>query len=711
MDFFFHPQGIALIGASQDPRKGGYIISHNILKGYQGGFYPVNPKYQEIAGHKCYPTVLEVPDPVDLAIIFIPAPLVPGAVEQCIQRGLKGAIIESGGFAESGPEGMIRQEKLAVLAQRHGFRIWGPNCMGLVDVPNKQVFSFVSPIIWDSGMIPGQVSLIVQSGMLSAGFLTDIMSNRLMGISKACSIGNKMDINECDLLEYLIQDPQTEAIALYLESIPQGRRFTELCAKSSKPVVVLKGGKSPQGAKAALSHTASLAGHGGVVDGALKQAGIVQAKDFRQLLHLAHTLASHPKVPQESQGRIAVLTYSGGAGIVSTDFMQEMDICLAELDSQTKDSLAHIFPDWMPVGNPIDLWPAIERHGGEVVLKAALQAIMMDPGVDGFLLHLYAGSRVLDFPVDKLADFARQKPGTIWVMGPRTETLTFREKALRFGLPVFDELYRAVECLNIIFARNGQWLFDNQQNKILFSQASKAMDNKLQSGYRTQGSKNAKPSLSPWLPSQTIMDEVQAKMILKKCKVPTVKETIVETQAEAVSFAEKNGLPVVLKGLKPGEIHKSEQGLVLLGLTTLEKVHRGYGELKKKLNGKGRILIQEQVTSDLELIVGYLLDPQFGPTVMIGLGGIFAEVLKDMVFALAPLSQSQARQMIAGIKNQSLLSGIRGREKVDLEALAQVLVEVGKLGTSYPAIKEIDINPLVISQGKPVAVDATIITS
>ncbi len=322
MDFFFKPRGVAVIGASANPVKGGHFILKNVINGFKGGIYPVNPGYTEIEGLTCYPSVSEVPDPLDLAIIFVPGPAVPAIVRECAERGIQGVMIESAGFAEIGDNGKHLQEQLVAIRTETGIRIWGPNCMGLVDAVNKQVFSFVLPSIWEGGLVTGDVSLVVQSGMLSAGFLIDIMSHATMGISKACSLGNKVDVDECDILEYLIDDPETGVIGLYLESIQNGRRFVELSRRSSKPIVVLRGGKSRKGARAALSHTASLAGNNAVVSGALAQVGVVEANDFKQMMDLCRTLSDYPAIPTNGAGRVAILTMSGAAGILSSDFIE-----------------------------------------------------------------------------------------------------------------------------------------------------------------------------------------------------------------------------------------------------------------------------------------------------------------------------------------------------------------------------------------------------
>jgi acyl-CoA synthetase (NDP forming) len=269
MDFFFNPRAVAVVGASAVPTKGGYTILKNLVNGFKGAIYPINPRYREIEGLRCYESVRQVPTPVDLAIVFVPADRVPGVVAECAECKIPGIMVQSAGFAETGSKGKDLQETVKTLCRDAGIRLWGPNCMGLLDAVHGHVFSFVSPVIWEEGLLAGKVSLIVQSGLLSAGFMIDMMTHGTMGISKACSIGNKADVDECDVLAYLLDDPDTGSIGLYLESIPDGRRFMELCRRSRKPIAVLKGGQSRKGAKAALSHTASLAGDGAVIRGAL----------------------------------------------------------------------------------------------------------------------------------------------------------------------------------------------------------------------------------------------------------------------------------------------------------------------------------------------------------------------------------------------------------------------------------------------------------
>ena len=456
MDFFFNPEGIAVIGASANPLKGGYHILKNLLLGYKKRIYAVNPGYPEIDGLKCYASVLDVPDPVEMAIVFVPAAFVPKVLSQCAQRGIKGVMIQSAGFAESGEGGQALQAEIQRICLETGMRLWGPNCMGMVDAVHGRVFSFMLPNFLEDGLTPGGVSLIVQSGMLSAGFLIDIMTHGKMGISKACSIGNKVDVDECDVLEYLIDDSDTSTIGLYLESIPDGRRFTDLCRQSQKPIVVLQGGKSKKGAEAAMSHTASLAGNSAVASGILKQVGAIEANDFKQMMDLCRALSDYPTITTKGDGRVAVLTMSGAAGILSSDFIEPLGLAVADLSRDTIKALKQVYPEWMPVSNPVDLWPAVELNGRKNVYKTAFQAVCSDPNVDAVLFHSFIGGIASEANITGLVEIARAtaKPLFGWVMGKRDEVHEFRMHTRELGVPVFPELYRAVECMAAVFKRS-----------------------------------------------------------------------------------------------------------------------------------------------------------------------------------------------------------------------------------------------------------------
>jgi acetyltransferase len=696
MNFFFDPDGIAVVGATPNPLKGGYAIFKNLVIGYKGNVYPVNPSYKEVEGIPCYPSVSAIPGHVDLAIVFIPARLVPATIEDCAAKGVAGVMIESGGFAETGHDGDFLQRSLKDISKRTGIRLWGPNCMGLVDAVRGYVFSFMDPQSLQHGtLIPGNVSLVVQSGLLSAGFLVDVMSHRVMGISKVCSVGNKIDVNECDLLSYLLQDANTEVIGHYLESFSDGRRFTELCRKSAKPIVVLYGGKSRKGAEAAMSHTASLAGNHKIISGALAQAGVTEAGDFHQMMDLCRSLSARPR-PAGRDGRIAVLTFSGGSGIVASDFIEEHGLTVAELSRETKDALGRLFPDWMPVGNPVDLWPAIEKHGGTKidVYSAALSAVLSDPAVDAVFLHAYAGNFRIGLNVADIAEQTRAagKPVFVWLLGRQEDALRFNAEVLSYGIPVFHEISRAVECLAAVF------------HQLRSSEISEQLPEK---GKTIRIPREFCDVLENVVGP---LDEHVSKTILGLYGIPTVEEEIISDDAACKKIAKRLGFPLVMKGLQKGKVHKTELGLVHLNITTPEAALNAFDSLKKKMDPSGQVLAYRQVKGKIEIIVGLVRDVHFGPCVMLGLGGIMAEILSDAVFAPAPLTMEDALALIGRLRGQKIFDGFRGEPPVNREELAGMLVALGDIGLQYPRIHEIDVNPLIVGEkGAMVAVDATIV--
>lgn len=692
MKTFFHPASIAVIGASSRPESLGGQIIGNLLYGYSGKIYPINPNYEEIKGIRCYPNLAAVSGDIELAIIIVPAPNVAQALEDCASKGIKHVIIESAGFSETGPEGKKLQNRCAEIAKAAGIRVWGPNCMGLVDIPRRNFFTFMHPKVYENGFIPGRISLIVQSGMLTAGFLADLMGERAIGVGKACSIGNKSDVDECDVLEYLLQDEETDAIALYLESIPRGRRFMELAGSATKPIIVLKGGKSSAGAKAALSHTSSLAGNARLQDSLLVRAGVTVAHDFQQMMELARALAMIPHTPKPC--RTAVMTFSGGAGILSCDLLEERGIIVADLSDSTKQKLASVFPDWLPPANPIDLFPAFAARGPMAAFEGAFMAVVDDPQVDVIFLHYFAGLHENVDNMKLLKQIADEKGKVVimWVIGLREPVRLFKQAAQQIGIPVHGELFRAVECLAAASNYQSRKPIKKELAAAVFS---------------------AESSKAPFLLEQgkqiSIWDEWDSKRLLEKYSIPVVDEQAAATPAAAQKAARKFGYPVALKGLVPGKVHKTESGLVRLGITGASELKNVFNDFQLRLQSKGRIIVQKHLAADFELIAGFLRDDQFGPCVMFGLGGIFSELQQDVAFALAPLSREEAISLIFSIKGKKILQGFRGMPPVNEDVMADILVNLGNLGVAHPEIAQIDINPLVVARGNPVAVDATVI--
>jgi len=697
LDCFFSPRSIAIIGASKDPRKGGYVILQNVKKGFKGEIFPVNPKYREIEGQRCYCSISEIPDGVDLAIIFVPAPEACRAAEELGKKGTKGIIVESGGFAESGGKGKELQKKLEEISHRYNMKLWGPNCMGLVDTHRGYVFSFVSPSIWEY-MYPGNIALIVQSGMLSAGFLIDVLSTARAGISRACSIGNRAGITECDLLEYLFHDDSTSVIALYLESLISPSRFLDLCRNSPKPVVILKGGRTPQGAKAALTHTASMAQDSDVVSGIFEQANVIEVRDFDSLINISHTLACYKDLPLPPSLTppvgTAIITYSGGAGIVNSDLLEGTSLSLWELSPSTIQKLRPIYPHWMSISNPLDVWPAVEKSGRDVVYAHCMDTLSKDSNIKAIFLHLFTSSRFGEMDLSPIKEFVHTQhcPIFIWLIGEREYLQKYQWRAREMGIPLFSSLRDAVSCADALFK------YKIKQRALL----------------EIKGEADPPPCVDLIeVPrgEDGILNEYEAKRILRPLGIHVPRERIISSPHEGLSFAEKVGYPVILKGLKKGVVHKSEAKLVERDICSAESLINSFKSLKRRIGGDGDLLIQEQVPVEMEFICGALNRDGFGTLVMFGCGGILAELFSEKMLRVFPFGPRQCLFFLQEFRHQHLLEGFRNISSVDKTELSSILLSLGALCYNHPEIKEVEINPLVLSRGRLIAVDATIVTS
>ena len=697
MDFFFKPKGIAVVGATPEPYHGGRHLVANLTFGYKGPIYPVNPKYNEVLGLKCYPKVSDIEGPLDLALIFVPAQAVPQVLKDCIIKGVCGAMVESSGFAEVGPEGKALQDQCLDIARKGRLRIWGPNCMGFIDTAKRYVFSFIIPEAWKEVMNPGHVSLIVQSGLLSAGFISTLMANKTLGLAKVCSIGNKSDVEETELLEYLLKDSATKVIALYLESFIKGRRFFELATSSGKPIVLLKGGKSPLSAEASASHTASLAGHYDLIKGVLRQAGVHQADDFFEMVDIARTLEKdfYLKHPPNGKPRMAILSYSGASGIVTTDHMEKYGLTLARLSSQTQKRLEELSPAWMPVKNPVDYYPAMEKHGPVLAYKHAIEALHDDPEVDGLIVHLFAGFGIWSLNMKEILSGIKKsrKPILFWLIGPEKGREPTRLALEEEGWPTFFEIHRTVRVMASLFEQSKGRSRRSEISQFDFPIPAPLKELSIQAN----GQKTKR------------LDEHESKKWFKALGLKVVKEVVIKDLDEAIQAADEMGYPVVFKGKVEGQVHKTEAGLVKLNLLNADQIRLAYQEMLN-LNLKPQsFLVQPMLKGDLELIAGIVRDPQFGPAAMLGLGGVWAEIYKDVVFRLVPLNKEEILEMVADLKGQVLLKGYRGSKPVNMESLAGWLIKLGWLALKFEKIQEIDANPLLIVDGEPVAVDATIV--
>ena len=446
MDFFFDPEGIAVIGASADPMKVGYYILKNTLGGYRGRVYPVNPRYENLQGVPCYPDIDSIPVNFELAIYFIPARFLPDTIRACAKKGVKGIIIESAGFAEVGDAGKELQEESVRLAEEHGIRLWGPNCMGLLDGYKRHVFSFLmSDQVFDL-LKPGNASFIVQSGMLSAGFLLMMLERGGLGLSKMCSIGNKCDVHETELLQYLIDDNSTEVIGMYVESIKDPAGFMECARSTSKPIVMLKGGQSPIGARAAASHTASMAGDYTIMRHVFEQCGITEVFDINELMDMVRGF-SKTRLLEHDAGT-AIVTFSGGGGIITSDMLHARGLKVANLTPESLMALEEVFPEWMAPSHPVDIWPAIEKNGYQKVYARTIDILMNDPGVDSLIIHLFASRMDASYLWNLVTMKERcGKPVVAWCVGNGEKLGAFKAELEGMGIPVFEEMVRGVDFL------------------------------------------------------------------------------------------------------------------------------------------------------------------------------------------------------------------------------------------------------------------------
>jgi acyl-CoA synthetase (NDP forming) len=449
MKSFLQPRSVAVVGASSDPKKGGYAIVSNLKEKFSERLYPVNPGSLEICGLPCFRNVMELPEPVELAIVFVPSESVPGVLEECASKGIRRVMIQSAGFAETGERGLALQNRCKEIAENAKMRLWGPNCMGVVNGCSGMVASFIRTDAWQGRLICGDVSLIVQSGMLAAGFLVQIMQEGYFGVSKACSIGNRCDVNECDLLEYFRDDPDTSVVAMYLESISDAGRFRKAVTALNKPVLLLKGGTTSRGAEAARSHTASLAQDSAVAEGLFRQLGIHRAFDFLELADLTKAVTLWKG--KKGGKRIGVVTFSGASATVATDHLIHQGMSVPLLSEKSRAGLAEIFPSWAEVENPVDLWPAIERTGRMSAYRIALEVIMDDPCVDSIFVHAYVDSTILEPLAEALGALqSTEKAAALWVIGDANAIKTLRTRVEAMQIPMYTEIARAVRALGLL---------------------------------------------------------------------------------------------------------------------------------------------------------------------------------------------------------------------------------------------------------------------
>ena len=709
LNAIFAPRSVAVIGATETPRSVGRSLLWNLIGSPFGGtVFPVNPKLGSVLGIKAYPGIAEVPEPVDLAVIATPAATVPDVVQDCANAGVKAAIILSPGFREVGSEGVELERQILDIARRGNLRIIGPNCLGVMNPLTGLNATFAR------GMAkPGNVGFISQSGALCTSIL-DWSFQENVGFSAFISIGSMLDVGWGDLIYYLGDDPRTQSIVIYMESIGDARSFLSAAREVAltKPIIVIKAGRTTPAAQAIASHTGALTGSDDVLDAAFRRCGVLRVYNLTHLFSMAEVLAKQPR-PKGS--RLTILTNAGGPGILTTDTLILEGGTLAQLSGETVETLNQILPPQWSHSNPIDILGDADPDR----YAKALEIAAKDPNSDGLLVILTPQAMADPTQTaEKLKAFVSQhrprKPIlTSWMGG--AEVKAGAEILNRAGIATFPYPDIAVRMFNYMgqFSYNLRGLYETPSLP-----ATVVTDESLvcDRGACRQAYRAEHIIQSVRQGGRTLLTEFESKQLLATYNIPTVETQIATTVEAAIQAAENIGYPAVLKLHSQTVTHKTDVGGVQLNLQDSEAVSRAYSTIKNNIcqtlgaeHFQG-VTVQPMVKLDgYELILGSSLDPQFGPVLLFGSGGQLVEVFKDRTLALPPLNTTLARRMMEQTKIYKALLGVRGRAPVDINKLEKILVQFSHLVVEHPAIKEIDINPLLASEERLVALDARIV--
>ncbi len=693
LDAFFNPKSIALVGASTKPHTVGNDLLRNLLfTEFNGPVYPVNPKAQSVLGVHAYPSLKELPRPADLAVVVVPAAAVLDVVQQASETGVKAIVLLSAGFKESGSEGAALEKELQKALHKAGIRLIGPNCLGIINtdpvVRLNATFARKMPQA-------GNLAFISQSGALCTSVL-DYAEERRMGFSKFVSFGNKADVNEIDLLSYLAEDDKTHVIAMYLEDITNGRAFIETAReifwKTGKPMLGLKSGRSPEGAKAVSSHTGSLAGSDSVYDAVLIQSGVQRVDTIAELFDYA---ALYTTQPMPKGNRLAIVTNAGGPGIMATDMAVRSGLKMASLADETKAKLKGGLPASASLRNPVDVIGDARADRYQIAVRTVLEDPNVDMGIviltpqsmtdiEGTARIIPAAARGLNKPV--VCSFMGAKDVTAGVEILRSEGVPnypFPENAVLAlaAAARLVELEEVPDRVDVEFANH-----DVDKARRIIKDALDGRDEK----YLTQS---------------------ECRPLLECYRLPLLKSGLATSAAEAAKIASSFGKPVVMKIMSAEVVHKWDAGGVMLNVNGPEAAaayDKIIANVEKAAPGARiqGVLVEEMAQKGVEVILGATRDPRFGPMLMFGLGGSFVEVLKDVTFRVAPMWRASAHRMIRQIRAFKILTGVRGAPPSDLAAIEEILLRLSAMVTEHPEISELDINPLIVhpkGQGASVA--------
>ena len=690
LDAILKPRSIAVIGASRQADTIGYQILDNLVKsGFHGPVYPVNPQASSIHAIRSYPSVEDIPGPVDLAVVVVRKQFVLDVAEACGRKGVKGLVVITAGFAEIGGEGVEREKQLMDIVRRYGMRMVGPNCMGVLNTdPEVGLLATFSP-----AMPPhGAVSIVSQSGAMGQSIL-DYAKELGIGIYQFVSVGNKPDVSGNDLLEYWGGDPACRCILMYLESIGNPKRFAEICRRLTrvKPVFVVKAGRTAAGARAAGSHTAALAGTDLTADVLMQQTGVIRAHTVEELFDYA---MAFPRLPLPKGNRVGIVSNAGGPAIILTDACETSGLVVPELAPETQQALRRVAAEEASVRNPVDLIASARAD----TYRATVTEVLKDPNIDAliaaFIPPLGINARDVALAIRDAAATRRDIP-VIAVMLGRNGVPAALEELVEAGIPgyVFPEsAVRALAALN----RRRVWL-ERPEARVQRFPADTARAQGIISGALAQ--------------NRNRLDEGESLGLLECYGIPAAPYRVVRTAEDAVRAAKSIGFPLVLKVMHAKIVHKSDVGGVVTGLGTEEEVRAGWARMLQRVKERAglepeAVLVQHMAPQGRETIIGMTRDAKAGPLVMFGLGGIFVEVMKDVVFRVHPVGDVDAREMVRSIRGYPLLEGVRGETSVDIVAIEEMIQRVSQMAGDLEQIVEMDVNPLVAFPDQVMALDA-----
>ncbi|HYC19473.1 MAG TPA: acetate--CoA ligase family protein [Candidatus Bathyarchaeia archaeon] len=689
MNDFFYPRSIAVIGAAREADKVGHSVLKNLLDAnFQGELIPVNPNADEILGLKA----LHAARKVDLAVIVVPAKIVPAVLEESARVGVKASIIISAGFRESGAQGAKLEAQVREITKKYGIRIVGPNCLGIMSTGANLNASFASEY-----PVKGGISLISQSGAICTSFL-DWAANESLGFDKLVSVGNKVDVAEAELLDYIAREPSTRVVALYVEGIDNGREFMQVSKEVSrlKPVIVLKAGRTDTGAKAASSHTGALAGSDATYDAAFKQSGILRVNSIDEFFDAAKAFSRCPipKIPG-----VAIITNAGGPGVLASDASAECGVPLANFTKQTIEALRNVLPQESNIYNPIDiLGDAKPRR-----YLATLEIILADQNVGAVILLLTPQAMTEPEETANLINrlsLHTSKPIITSFIGGK-ELRKARGKLIHGRAANFDSPETAVRAArNLIKFREIATSSEGASTQLRSGQ-NRAAFLRIE-GVRSEG--------------RTALTEEEGKDVLRAYGIKAPRETVVTRRDKVIQAAREIGYPIVMKASSPDIAHKTDVGGVITGISNDRAAKNAFDQIYANINKRmprariGGVIIEEMVQG-VEVIIGVTCDPQFGPFITFGLGGLYVEVLKDVSHRLAPITVAEAKRMIAEVKSYPILLGTRGKKALDINAVADTIVRVSQISQDFEEIQEIEINPLMVQEDGCIAVDALVVIS